>query len=245
MIKLFQTPRIRGLNMPNSSPPCAKLETWLRVAGVPYELAPWPPNAAPPKGKFPFIIDDDGHAIGDSTLIIEHLRRARHIDPDRHLTPVERAIGVAFRRMAKENLYWVAMHVRYREGFEAFCDVMRATALALTGGDEQKAAAVLQQARKTVDEQMVGHGLGRHSVDEVHQIGTDDLMAISEFLGDKPFFFGDVPSGVDATVYAYVTTIIDFPIDSATTRAGRGRPNLVNYCRRMRERFFSDLLSSE
>jgi Glutathione S-transferase N-terminal domain len=39
-IKLFQFPRMFGI--PNLSPFCCKLETWLRMAGVPYEVVDTP-----------------------------------------------------------------------------------------------------------------------------------------------------------------------------------------------------------
>ncbi|WP_437834850.1 glutathione S-transferase N-terminal domain-containing protein [Sorangium sp. So ce1153] len=50
-----------------------KLETWLRIAGIPYETAPLD-LAAAPKGKVPYI-EEAGVRIGDSTLIIDHLQR--------------------------------------------------------------------------------------------------------------------------------------------------------------------------
>jgi glutathione S-transferase len=223
-----------------------KLETWLRIAGIPYELGPFPAAIPPPKGKWPYI-EDDGLVLGDSTLIIDYLKRSRQVDPDQSLTPTERAIGVAFRRMLKENLYWTIIQMRYREqaGWDIYRAVLRPGALALFGGDEQKADELLENFGKGILDQMLGHGMGRHSAEEVHQIASSDLIAVSDFLGDKAFFFGDQPTGVDATVYAYVANVIDVPLDSPSTRIGRQRKNLVDYCRRMRERFFSDLPRSE
>jgi hypothetical protein len=94
--------------------------------------------------------------------------------------------------------------------------------------------------RKNMIDQMYGHGMGRHTGAEVHQLGIADLTAVSDFLGDKSFFFGDTPTGVDATAYAYLAHIIDLPLDSPSTQFARGRQNLVEYCRRMRARFYSD-----
>ncbi len=55
-IKLFQFPRMFGI--PNLSPFCCKMETWLRIAGIPYEVVDTPDPRKGPKGKLPFI--DDG-----------------------------------------------------------------------------------------------------------------------------------------------------------------------------------------
>jgi Glutathione S-transferase N-terminal domain len=52
-IKLFQFPRM--FDIPNLSPFCCKLETWLRIAGVPYEVVETPDPRKGPKGKLPFI----------------------------------------------------------------------------------------------------------------------------------------------------------------------------------------------
>jgi glutathione S-transferase len=86
-----------------------------------------------------------------------------------------------------------------------------------------------------------GHGIGRHTSEEVHQIMKTDLDAVSTFLGDKPFFFGDRPTSLDATAYGVVANIINVPLDTETSRYGRGLSNLVAFCKRMQDRFFPDL----
>jgi glutathione S-transferase len=73
-IKLFQFPRMFGI--PNISPFCCKLETWLRMTGIPYEVVDTPDPRRGPKAKVPFIIDGN-QLLGDSTLIIELEEDAR------------------------------------------------------------------------------------------------------------------------------------------------------------------------
>lgn len=222
-----------------------KLETWLRITGLPFEAQPFPSRTTPPpKGKWPYIEDDDGQIVADSTLIVEHLRRTRQIDPDASLTPAERAIGIAFRRLFKESLFWVIIEIRHRDdaGFAIYRHVL--WSLLAPGvpleevGEDVKAAA--NNIRKNMIDQMYGHGMGRHTSEEVHQIGIADLTAVSDFLADKPFFFGDTPTGIDATAYAYLAHIIELPLDSISTQFARGRQNLVDYCRRMRARFYGN-----
>src|SRR3569832_789306 len=101
MIRLHQAESAWGL--PNISPPCMELETWLRIAGIPYTVAP-PDMTLAPKGKVPYI-DDGGTLIGDATLIIEHLASTTGKDPDEGLTAAERGPALAFRRMMKDSLY--------------------------------------------------------------------------------------------------------------------------------------------
>src|SRR5262249_56922696 len=63
-IKLFQFPRMFGI--PNLSPFCCKLETWLRITRVPYEVVDTPDPRKGPKGKLPFI-QDAAMPIADSS----------------------------------------------------------------------------------------------------------------------------------------------------------------------------------
>ena len=71
-IKLFQFPRIFAI--PNWSPFCCKLETWLRIAGVPYEVVDTPDPRKGPKGKLPFI-EDAGVRIADTSVIVRSSRK--------------------------------------------------------------------------------------------------------------------------------------------------------------------------
>jgi glutathione S-transferase len=226
-----------------------KLETWLRIADIPYELDQFAfASTPPPKGKIPYIIEDNGLIMGDSTLIIEHLKRTRQIDPDQSLTPTEHAIGVAFRRMLDEDLYWVAIYTRFQTdaGWEVYRTLIEEGARTFCKSIGQPVPdGMVDDTRKNFLNQLHMQGMGRHSFEEVNWIGSVDLIAVSDFLGDKAFFFGDKPTGVDATIYAHVAGIIDVPINTPCARVGRQRKNLVDYCRRMRERFFSDLPRSE
>ena len=240
-IKLFQSPPAYAL-AGSGSPPCFKLETWLRIAGIPYENGGWPSmTKPPPKGKIPYI-EDDGVLIGDSTLIVEHLKRTRGVDPDKGLSRSDRAIGLAFRRMVKENIYWLLMHIRYHDdtNWEMWKKALLSMFVPSGAPDAavEQARGIVDGIRTTVIEQLSAHGIGRHTVEEVHQIGSADLMAISDFLGEKAFFFGAEPTGTDATVYAYLAQFLDIPFESPSTAVARGRKNLVDYCHRMRARFF-------
>lgn len=40
------------------------------------------------------------------------------------------------------------------------------------------------------------HGIGVHKPEEIEEFGHNDLMVLSDLLGDKPFFFGDSPTTV-------------------------------------------------
>ncbi len=95
---LHQSRRVWGL--PNLSPLCCKVETYLRLADVPYCVADAVPPLAP-KGKLPYITDSE-KKVADSWLIIEYLRDRHDVDLDRKLTPPERAESTALGRSGEE-----------------------------------------------------------------------------------------------------------------------------------------------
>ncbi len=73
MIQLHQYSPMFGI--PNPSPFCMKLETWLRMAGLPFEVVRVVDPRKGPKGKVPWI-DDGNQTIADSGFIIEYLEKA-------------------------------------------------------------------------------------------------------------------------------------------------------------------------
>jgi glutathione S-transferase len=240
MIKLHQGTRL--LKLPNASPPCVKLETWLRMTGIPYESAP-PDLAEAPKGKIPFI-EDNGVTIGDSTLIIEHLKRTYEKDPDAGLRPEERAISLAFRRMLKENTYWVFIHALYVDPRTSpvWKEILAQLVTDLGINSRDVFEGWYGQYVANYKAQLNGHGMGRHASEEVYQLGVADLTAVADFLGDKPFFMGETPTTADATVYAHTTTLLELPLETPVRAYGLRRDNLVRYCQRMRERFYPELV---
>jgi glutathione S-transferase len=235
VVKLHQAQPAWGV--PNISPPCMELETWLRIAGIPYVVAPCN-MAKAPKGKVPYI--DDGTLIGDVTLIIEHLTSTTKKDPDLGLTPAERAVSLAFRRMMKDDLYWVLIHNRWVE--EHHWALYRVVIMRLFFSDlsEPEQVDAVAAFREAIRSQLRGQGMARHTAEEIYRFGIADLRAVSDYLGDKPFLLGDRPTTADAAVYSHVANMIEVPLSDPVKEYGVKDRRLVMYCERMRERFFPD-----
>lgn len=232
MITLYQFPTAFGL--PNLSPFCMKVETYLRMAGLAYRCDNRGLLQKAPKGKLPFI-DDDGSRIADSTFIIEYLQR-KYGDPfDAPLAPRQRALGVVIRRLLEENLYWALIYLRWIDD-AGFAAARQAFFAALPA---PLRLIVPPLARRSVRQEIHGHGLGRHRPEEIMAIGCTDLTALAELLGEQAYFLGDAPTTLDASAYAFLANILVFPEDSPLARHARSLPALPAYCRRMRERYFS------
>jgi glutathione S-transferase len=233
MIRLHQFPPAFGL--PNASPFCMKVETYLRMAGLPYECARGANPFKAPKGKLPYI-EDEGALVADSTFIVDHLKR-KYGDPlDRDLSATERATALAYQRLLEENLYWAAAYSRWIDeaGFskvrEAFFGKMP---LPLR-------VVIPALARRGVRAQLRGQGMGRHSREEIYAIGCRDITALADFLGARPYFMGEQPTSLDASVYAFLANLLWVPVASPLKSHARRFPQLESYCTRMKERYYSD-----
>jgi glutathione S-transferase len=231
MITLYQFAPAWGL--PSASGFCLKLETYLRMAGLPHEIAPDADLQKAPKGKMPYIIDN-GRVIADSNFVIEYLQATYGDRLDAHLTPAEAAIGLAMRRLMEENLYWVIVYSRWQEAenWQKMKGMMFGNLPPLLKG------VVPSIVRKQVAKSLHGHGMGRHTRAEIYQIGKRDLTALSDFLANKPFMMGNQPTILDATAYGFLATILNVPLESPLKAAGNEMENLVMYCDRMRQKYY-------
>jgi len=233
MIRLYQFPPAFGL--PNASPFCMKVETYLRMAGLAYECPRGASHFKAPKGKLPYI-EDDGRVVADSTHIIEYLKRAYGDPLDAHLTAAERATALAFQRLLEENFYWAALYSRWID--DAGFALAREAFFARLWWPFRLVLPHL--ARRGLRAELRGHGMGRHSRDEIYAIGCRDLAAIADFLGDKPFMMGDRPTSLDASAYAFLANVLWVPLESPLKAHAQKCPQLEAYCRRMKERYYPE-----
>jgi glutathione S-transferase len=222
-----------GWGLPSISPFCLKLEAYLRLVDLPFKSVVVPAPFGGPKRKAPWI-EHEGRKIGDSGFIIEYLEQRFGCNPNGTLTPAERAIALALRRLIEENLYWTLIHDRWvvEANWQHFRNVvlgkLPAPARALVG----------PLARRNVWRQLKGHGMGVHSADEIHAIGCHDIGALADFLADKPYLMGVAPTEIDAIAYGFLANIMNVPIASPVKDYALTRENLVAFLERMRVRYF-------
>lgn len=233
MITLYSFGPFFGL--PDPSPFVMKAQTLLRMAKFEYRTDTRGFSKAP-KGKLPYIVDD-GAIVADSTFIRWHLEKKYRVDFDQGLDAAQRATAWAFEKMIEDNLYWVVVRDRwadeanFQKGPRRFFDRVPAPIRPL----------VVTMIRRKVRGALHGQGIGRHSDDEAQALGIRSIEAIADFLGDKPFFFGANPTGVDATVFAFVAGALCPQFESRTRTAAEQHENLRRYVGRMTARFYPEL----
>lgn len=221
-----------AFGLPDASPFVTKAEVLLKMAGVPYRSDSSGYKKSP-KGKLPYI-EDRGVLVADSTFIRIHLQRRHGVDFDSGLSPVERATAWAFEKMCEEHLYFAALHFRWliEENFDAgprrFFDDAPAPLRPL----------ICKMVRRQIRRDLKGHGMGRHSEDEIAQLAVRDLCALADFLGDKPYLMGETPCGADASVFGIVTAVLAKCFKTPIRAAAELQPNLVAYRDRMMGLYF-------
>jgi glutathione S-transferase len=224
-----------AFGLPDPSPFVMKVETLLKMAKLPYRTDSTG-FAKAPKGKLPYI-EDDGVIVADSTFIRWHIEKKYRIDFDQGLDAVQKATAWAFAKMVEEQLYWVGVHERwmddasFRKGPMMFF---------------QKAPApirpfVAAMVRRQVRAKLHGQGLGRYTPDEILAVATRSIDAMADFLGDKPFFMGHEPTGVDATIFAFTCASLCPHFSSPSRAVAERHGNLRRYVGRMTARFYPGL----
>ena len=221
--------------LPSPSPFGLKLEAWLRFAGIEYECDYVQRMTDSPKGTIPWIRDGD-LLLADSGFIIEHLNRVHGNPLNEGLTPDQLATGHALRRMLEENLARIGGYTRWLtdENWPETREV------GFGEMEEPWKSDISAKARDRIREDMILHGIGRHTPAEVQQIGLQDVRALETLIGDKAFALDDRPRDVDATVFGIIVQYIVPPLVCEISDYARGSDTLTGYCRRILDRYFPE-----
>lgn len=235
-IKLFVFPRMFGI--PNLSPFCCKLETWLRIAKIPYTVVETSDPRTAPRRKLPYI-EDGERRIADSSVIVEHLARTCALDLDESLSTSQRATAILVQRTLEEHYAFVL----------AYTHLLRDEGLRHTRARFERLPAMVRPfvARavfKNVKTLLWNQGVLRGTHEEIVDAAISDWRAVLTFMSDGPFFFGDRATSVDAIVFGTLAPTILTPIETPIRDFLRSQPKVVAYATRMLEGFFPELAAS-
>jgi len=230
-IVLFQPPPCWGLS--SMSPFCLKLETYMRMAKIPYEVAPANFVKAP-KRKVPYI-KHNGKYLGDSAHIIEYLK-AQFGDPlDGKLTKEQRAQALMIRRAMEEHSYFAVAWFRWTQPESQ--DYVRDVFLSILPPVIGK--FIFKKIKKSFLSSIYRQGMGRHTREEILEMAKENILAYSVLLGDKRYFLGDQPSSLDAVMYGFLAQSIYVPWKSDVSEYVRKQTNLVQFADRVKAQYWS------
>jgi len=235
-IRLFTFGSGWGIPFPTAAPFPLKLATWLRMTGLPNEIVVENNPGKGPKKKSPWIEDGEVR-MGDSELIIRYLSKKHGVDPDARLSALDRALSLAWRRTFEEHYHQAFEHqLFFGRGGADRLEQLVATMPAIA----KLIAPPLM--RSQFKKQLYARGLGRHDEKDIIAMGQADLDAASVFLAERPYFFGDEPTGLDACAFGFLGVTIYVEGDNPLFRHAASLENLVAFTERMRARYFPETL---
>lgn len=228
-----------AFGLPDTSPYVLKLETWLRMARVPYRRETGDLRKAPKK-KLPYIVDGN-RVMGDSSHIIEYLE-TKHNDPlnEKRFDTWDRAMAQTLKSLFEADLYFIVAYLRWWNDDDF--DIMRKPLeemIAAAGVPKFAVPALAAVARRSVRGQIEAQGTGRHAREEVYAMGRTLVETASELLGSKKFFVDDYPSKLDATTYGMLASLMAEPFDNPVKACAKGCQNLVDYCERVQTGYWT------
>ncbi len=220
--------------LPSASPYCVKLLTWLRMADVAHDVVEEMSPTKAPRGKYPYVVFEDGTKLPDSQLIIDHLTRVHDVQIDAALSAEQRAASVMIQRTFEDHLYFAILYGRWM-----LEEAWAVTAPAYFGSLPAVARSLVPVvARRGVRSALHGQGTGRHEWRAILHEAKRDLEALDVTLGEDRYFLGTEPHGVDAIAFAWLDGILRAEVPAALRELLEQYPRLVQYCERMRERYW-------
>jgi len=231
MIEFFKFPSAFGMR--DASPFVLKLETYLRLAGIEYKTTEESDPRKAPKGKMPFIKDGD-KTVADSSIIITYLKD-KYGDPlGKGLSAEQRAIGHAVKTMLEERTYWVLVNDRWMNPKNQ--PIIRDTWFGMIPGFIR--GFIFGKIIKDMKKGMEGHGIGKHSDEEVFEFGFSDIKAFENILGGKLYLLGDNPSEYDAFPYALLSNFMAKPFPNVISDYIGKSKTLSAYIARVEKKAF-------
>jgi glutathione S-transferase len=238
MITLYRF--VPAWGTPDLSSFCSKVEIYLRMVGLPYETRTADARKAP-LGKLPYV-DDEGKVICDSRNIIEHFEARLPTPLDHGLGAQERALCCAFRALLEEECYFYTLRLRWVEddGFAQYLPTLTQYGKEL-GMPGWLAPLLLRSVvRKGVIKSTYGQGAGRHSLEEIDRRMCEAVEATATQLGQGPYFLGERPRVIDATVFSFLWSLRAGPFESRARRLALASTSLSAYCEHMQARYFGE-----
>jgi len=180
-------------------------------------------------GKFPMLIDGETQ-IPDSENIRQYLEQKFDMDFDKGLSVEQRAVSRALIRMLDEHLYFAVVSDRWLN--DNNWEILRGTFFDMIPGFIR--GFITGKIRAKVRSDLIAQGLARHSPEAQAQRAGQDLKAVSDILGDKPFLFGNEPSAADASAVAMISAIAAMPTETSLCLIVRENAPLMAYLERAR-----------
>ncbi|KAI1324364.1 hypothetical protein F5Y16DRAFT_308370 [Xylariaceae sp. FL0255] len=232
------------------SPFVTKLEARLRFGGLSYTAGVGSPRGAP-KGKIPYIdfrADNNAETevIADTTLITKTLcERGVLADLNAALSPVARAHDLALRALLEEKLVFYVGWERWTQNYYT----MRDHVLWPIPWPIRVLVGLLAYRGNVAT--FHGQGTGRLTADEIDTFRLEIWSSFADLLLDSktksqdkagPFWVlgGAQPTEADASLFGMLSSSLISTASPKSQADVKSFPVLLDYARRVHERYFPD-----
>ncbi len=221
----------------DASPFVLKVNLYMKMSGIAFTtVTDFSAFKRAPKGKLPYIVDE-GKTVADSYFILQYLQEKFGNTLDNHLSEEQKATSHVIIKAIEEHLYWCVLHSRWVKD-----DTWPIVKRAFFGNMPFPLKYIVPVvARNGMRAACLKQGVGKHSDDEIMEITSQMLHSLSVLLGDKPYFYGDKPSTLDAVAFAFLAQVTITKLNNPLNDMARTYSNLVAYCERINNAYYSEI----
>lgn len=240
-VYLYQFPRLQTI--PNMSPYCLKVETFLKANKIPHEVV----EDVKKRSKFgmlPFI-ELNGEQIADSQIIVNRLKDLFKVKP--LPSSKDEAIARAFDRMSDNHTLMLSYKSKVLDNPKN--DLLSAALRDMMGCPQwliPYVAPIMGCYMRCKVSKRIAASIGEFPVAECKDFLRKDFDAYRDLLGEKKFLFGDDITATDCTVFSQLATTLYVPTESyAKDILKEEYPTLVAYAERIRDTVFGKDFAKE
>ncbi|KAE9417283.1 hypothetical protein Angca_007575 [Angiostrongylus cantonensis] len=238
VVYLYQFPRSKTI--PNMSPFCLKVETFLKVNKIPYEVCQLLMGRSR-YGLLPFV-ELNGEHIADSQIIISRLTKHFNIKPLPSIR--SEAIARVIDRTADIHTFLVSYNFKVVQNTNDIF-LMALRDVGCPGVLLPIVAPIIGFLARRKAAKKIAAVVGQLDTIELKEMLQKDYDAYRDLLGDQKFIFGDDISSVDCTLFGQLATVLYVPTNSYCKELLRDHyPTLVEYCGRIRDTVFGNEFAS-
>ncbi|GAA6161769.1 glutathione S-transferase family protein [Ruegeria sp. HU-ET01832] len=213
----------------SASPFCVKTAYMLQLSGQSWQRSDMLNPSKMPYQKLP-VLRTSQRLVADSDLIRDWLEtQGANFDAD--LSDIQKAQSRALIRMAEEHIYNHVVLDRW--GNDEVWPILRD--MFFTEVPALIRRPVTHAIRKSVMKRMDGAGVSRFSDTERTDRLERDLEAISAFLWQSPFLFGESPTAADMSVGPVLAAMRATPKETQLTRRIKTDTLLNSYLDRLEQ----------
>jgi hypothetical protein len=230
---------------PSKSSYCQKLEAYLKLTSTPYEQRPALPYNAP-KGKLPYVeiyhppTNPKPQVVADSHFVIRYLIAeglSADVDQLAGLTKIQKAESRAWQAYIEETLSPSMVYERWYgdKNFATFVSEEFGTIPWLIR------PAITWYVRRASKNGLWGHGIGRHSMEEVKTLQEEAVKVIEARLEGRVYFHGDEkPSEIDLILYGSLASAVATEANPQLKELILKSPIMVGFLKRLTKSLFPE-----